>query len=523
MIALIKSEEIKLKRNQIIAYVSFVLIFLLMVTIAVSQPRVSNNKYDPNIFGIAWYALFILAGIGFALTLGIFEFKRFKKDPEILYEGLLIFVPLAIIGARIWYVIFNPGTPIIPSNFRLAGLAIHGGIIATFIGLIAFVRWKKLSYWFILDVVAPGFFIGQIMGRWGNFFNNELFGPAIQSQWIINLMPSFIRSQMFNNGAYHHPTFLYESFLNLIGLIFLLIIRRKRVFKLGDMLAFYLAWYGLVRIPIEILRIMSGTGEPLGFGGVGITSLSQWYLSISLWTSIILIIVGVAIFVLKRVFIKGLPYYADGDRKAILFDLDGTLLDTQPLINKTFTQVFLEYFPNHKLTKAELDSFFGPTLEQTFTKYTDDKNQIKEMIDTFRKYNRIYHQDGVKAFEHAKETLIELKNRGYLIGIVSSKTEEFIKLGLEQNQMLEMIDVIIGHNHVTNHKPDPEPILLALETLGVTADKAIYVGDHPNDIIAAQAANMTSVGVYYANLIKEVLELNPDYMIDSLDKLLLLY
>jgi len=520
MKTLIKDIEKKLKQQEMLTYGGFTLLFILMVLIGGLRPNV-GNLYNPTIFGgITWYALFIMTGVAFAFVLGLIEFKRFGKDPDILYTGILIFLPLAIVGARVWFVIFNPGTPLIPQGMRLAGLAIHGGVIVTFVGTIFFCKWKKINYWWFLDVVVPGFFLGQIFGRWGNFFNAELYGPVIQSQWVINILPGFIRNQMTTSLGVHHPTFLYESLLNLVGVIFLLIIRRKKLLKVGDMLAFYLVWYGLVRIPIEVLRINSGVGEALGFGGIEIRSMAQWYLSVSLWTSFALITAGLAVFFGKRKLQPNLPYYVQGKNKAILFDLDGTLLDTQPLINQTFIQVFKDKFPQHQLTTQELNSFFGPTLNQTFSKYTDDPQKIQELIDYYRQINREIHNQGVKTFPNVVQTLQALKDKGYLLGVVSSKSEEFVRMGLRQNELEEYFTAIVCYEDVTEHKPAPQGIQLAMTQLGSSPENTVYVGDHPNDIKAAQAAGVVSVGVYYANFVDEILQLKPDYMVDTLDKLL---
>ena len=107
-----------------------------------------------------------------------------------------------------------------------------------------------------LDLVAPGFLIGQICGRWGNFFNQELYGPRVENVKTFKmLLPEFITENMYINGAYRHPVFLYESFLNFIGLVVMLILRRKsKNLKSGDLICLYLTWYGVVRIFTESFR-----------------------------------------------------------------------------------------------------------------------------------------------------------------------------------------------------------------------------------------------------------------------------
>ncbi|HHY96529.1 MAG TPA: prolipoprotein diacylglyceryl transferase, partial [Acholeplasma sp.] len=352
------------------------------------------NFGDGN--GIAWYAIFIMTGVIYAVILGYLEFKRAKINPDILWDGLLYTLPLAIIGARLWYVfadilksmslgqlqnnafirepllIFG----ITNQGLQLQGLAIHGAIVVTVVFLIFFTRWKKISYWYVLDVVGPGFMIGQAIGRWGNFINRELYGPVMNFyQW----MPNFIRERMdFALGdtmvntsqppEYHHPVFLYESSWNLIGLIVIISLRHKRIFKVGDIISFYLVWYGIGRIPVELLRILESglSGEPLAVGG----------LSISILTSIGLILTGVAIFLLRRFYFKSKDgYYTDYGKEAILFDLDGTLLDTKEFIFEIVVETFKKYKPEVKLTEKDLLGFFGPTLEESFSKYEENKEK----------------------------------------------------------------------------------------------------------------------------------------------------
>ncbi|VEU83102.1 prolipoprotein diacylglyceryl transferase [Acholeplasma hippikon] len=538
------------KYQNYIVFGGFALVFMFLVFIATFnqvERAKAGGGWDStfNVPGlpVAWYAVFIMVGIIFATILGYLEFKRAEQDPEILWDGLLIFVFVGILGARLWYVFsdilrsITEGTlanndfiknPLLiigynGSSFELAGLAIHGGIIFVFIGLIFFTRRRKISYWFMLDIVAPGFLIGQAMGRWGNFMNRELYGPVMNNA---NWLPAFIRERMdfgagvynVNTGTpeYHHPTFLYESLWNLVGLIIILAFRHKKKFRLGDMLAFYLVWYGVGRIPTETLRILESSlsGEPLSAGGV----------SISILTSIGLIIAGLLVFFLKRKYQKNLPYYDEYGKKAVLFDLDGTLLDTLALIKVNTRETFKKFLPNINLSDDELKAFFGPTLHESFSWYEKDPKKIEQMVTFYRERNRINHHElGVKGFPHAYEALEALKNNGYLIGVVSSKKKEFVELGLEQNDLLKFVDVVVGSDDVNKHKPHPEPILKALEILNVTKENATYVGDHANDVLAAKACGMRAIGVSYSIHYRELLAAKPDIVIDDLEKLLKIF
>ena len=352
----------------------------------------------PNkIFGINLYAVCILIGIIIAYAMGIKEGKRLGIKKTDIGLGVVIIVPISIIGARLWYVLFNLSSF---KNFGevlgfqdgkfvgLAGLAIQGGVIAALISIICYTHIKKISLFRILDIVAPGFLVGQICGRYGNFFNQELYGAKVINTTLFQyFFPSWITENMYINGAYRHPAFFYESSLNLLGLIVMLFLRRKSTkLKSGDLMGIYLVWYGFVRIITENIRLNSGVDEPLMIGNV----------SVSILMSILFILSGVVFLILKR-HIKPMKsdYYQDiieneanNNIDTVIFDLDGTLLNTKPLIDSTFTYVFQMYFPNHNLTDEELNSFFGPTLYDTFSKYESDPKKIDELIEVCKKPNK---------------------------------------------------------------------------------------------------------------------------------------
>ncbi len=503
------------KYQSYILYGGMALLFLLLILIAtLGDAPYSAVAFKLGAFSVQWYAIFILAGIVTAATLSYFEIIRYKQDPNILWDGLLIFVLLAIAGARFWYVIFNldqyNGNIGRMINISEGGLGIHGAIIVVFIGLVFFTKWKKIDYFFVLDIVGPGFLVGQIFGRWGNFMNRELYGPAVES---LNWLPPFIRDNMNINGALRHPTFLYESSWNLVGLILILIFRRKKQVKIGDIFAFYMVWYGIGRIPTELLRLNSGVDEPLMFLNI----------PASIATSVGLILAGIAIFVYRNIKHKNRPTYNDYGRKAVLFDLDGTLLDTIELIYKNIGETFKVHFPDIQLTDEKLKAFVGPTLYESFGWYENDPKKVSEMIDTYRSINAKNHKIPVKSFNNAALVLKSLKEHDYLIGVVSSKIHKFVKLGLEQNDLLQYIDVIIGSDESPRHKPDPMPLQMALESLHVSASNAAYIGDHPNDVVAAKAANVKSIGVAYSVHYEALLASKPDIMIDDLEKLLYIF
>ncbi len=493
------------------------------------------------------YAVCILIGVAIALWLGLREAKKLGIASDDIYLGLIIILPLAIIGARLWYVIFNvdqfPDFLAVlgfqDGEFMgLSGLGIQGGIIVAIIAVFVYCKVKKISFLRVMDLVAPGFLIGQICGRWGNFFNHELYGPAIENSVFLKNIP-FLGDMMYITDpsgitAYRHPVFLYESALNLVGLVLMLVGRRKFKFiKTGDLVGFYLCWYGSVRIFTETLRLNSGTGEPLMAGPV----------PVSILTSILFIIGGILYLVLKRILPKvikekensnpivkelaNIPqdYYvelvnniATNRFDTILFDNDGTLLDTRTLIDRSFIHTFEKFRPDYKLSEEELDSFFGPTLYQTFSKYAESEEETQEMIKYYREYNEPNHDNFAKVFPGAKELLKKLHKKGYKIGVVSSKKNNLLAHGLEHFGLLEYIDIVVGADDVKNHKPAPDALLFAKEKLN--GKNVLYVGDTLNDILAAKNAKMKAVGCLYIKHPEIMLEAKPDYVISNLNELL---
>ncbi len=471
---------------------------------------------------IAWYAIFILTGVVLAVILGVKEGRKLGIAPDIIYTGVVITLPIAIIGARLWYVLFNLSNF---SNFGevlgfrngqfvgLSGLAIQGGVIAALITVYIYCRKRNVKLYRILDLVAPGFLIGQILGRWGNFCNHELYGPIVSNPDFLKAIP-ILGENMYINGAYRHPTFLYESALNLIGLIIMLVLRRKSKKLLsGDLIGIYLIWYGLVRIFTESLRSMSGANEILKWGPI----------PVSIAISIVFIICGIAFLVIKRFlgpkekYQDILKFIFDNKIDTVLFDLDGTLLNTKPLIDRSFIHTFMHFRPDYKLTDEELDSFFGPTLYQTFSRYSNDEEEIQEMIQYYRDYNVPNHDSMVNPFPGAKDTIKDLHKKGVKVGVVSSKKTDLVMHGLEIFGMLEYMDIVIGADEVKNHKPAPDGILLAKEKLN--SKNVLYVGDTKNDILAGKNANVKTCGVLYIKNPSIMLEVSPDYVINKLSEI----
>ena len=203
--------------------------------------------------------------------------------------------------------------------------------------------------------------------------------------------------------------------------------------------------------------------------------------------------------------------------KGVLFDLDGTIIDSAPSIIRCFEKTFTDLFPEVVLTEEEKLSFLGPTLVQTFSKYTDDMDYVYKAFDLYVMHSTLEHDnDMIPAFPNAEAVLKELKEKGYKVGLVTSKKNNMAKRGLENNGLLKYIDILVGFDNVKNHKPAPDSLLKACDMLNLKPNELIYVGDHVNDIIAAKRANMKSVGVEFSHNIDKLKLENPDYIIKDL-------
>ena len=210
-------------------------------------------------FEIRFYALCILFGMIMAIVISLRECKKLRINSDDIFNGAVIGIILGILGARIYYVIFEWSSyKDHPSEiFAIwnGGLAIHGGIIVAFIFAYFYCKKKGINRLAVLDMVAIGLLIGQICGRWGNFFNQEAHGGETTRAFLESLhLPKFIIEQMREGYTYYHPTFLYESLWNATALVAVLILRRTKTIRLGDIAGIYLIWYGIGRFWIEGMR-----------------------------------------------------------------------------------------------------------------------------------------------------------------------------------------------------------------------------------------------------------------------------
>ena len=249
---------------------------------------IENLKNQISVFGfsIAYYGIIIGIGMLTGIWVAQNDAKRRGQDPDIYLDFALYGIIFAIIGARLYYVIFEwdmyKDNLLQIFNLRAGGLAIYGGVIGAVLTLIVFTRKRKVSFFSMADSGVLGLITGQIIGRWGNFFNCEAFGGYTDSLLAMRIKRSLVNENMLNgdvlnhliveNGVEYiqvHPTFLYESLWNLGLLMFMLWYRKRKKFD-GEMLWIYLVGYGLGRFWIEGLRtdqlILFGTGIAVSQG-----------------------------------------------------------------------------------------------------------------------------------------------------------------------------------------------------------------------------------------------------------------
>jgi phosphatidylglycerol:prolipoprotein diacylglycerol transferase len=209
---------------------------------------------------VHWYGIILGLGALTGLLLAVREGKRFGIVPDFFMDLLLVGVPSAIVGARLYYVAFQwdqyKDHPIDIIKIWEGGIAIYGALIGAIIGAIIYTRRKGYNFWRIADICAPSLIAGQMIGRWGNFMNQEAHGGPVPESFLRDTLhlPNFIVNQMFIDGRYYHPTFLYESLWNLAGLLLLFWLRRRPFLRAGELFAAYFAWYSLGRFYVEGVR-----------------------------------------------------------------------------------------------------------------------------------------------------------------------------------------------------------------------------------------------------------------------------
>ncbi len=266
------------------------------------------NPIAFNLGGIRvhWYGIIIASAVVLATILAVQEAKRRRIDPDSIYDLILWALPVAIITARMYYVIFEWGyyQNHVDEIVRVwdGGIAIYGALIGAGIVVYLFCRANWIPVWLMLDIIAPVLIMAQGIGRWGNFMNQEAFGRITSLTFLQSLhLPHFIIQQMLIDGAYRQPTFLYESLWDILGFIVLMSLRHKKhLFKQGEVFLSYVIWYAFGRFFVEGMRT---------------DSLMLLGIRVSQWLSVILFIGAIGILVFRRKSMRErLPDYLEGNQ-----------------------------------------------------------------------------------------------------------------------------------------------------------------------------------------------------------------
>lgn len=435
-----------------------------------------SSFVDIGTISIKWYAVLILIGAFSAFYVSTKNLQKLGYPSGMIDDLFFGSLVSGIVGARLWYVLFYDLQTYIANPISIlmtwqGGMAIQGGLLLGALFAFFFLKRKGISFMRFADAIVPNILIAQAIGRWGNFMNQEAYGKIVDEAYF-NLFPAFIKNNMLIGGAYREPTFLYESVLNIVGFILIVyVLKRFSDNRRGDLMYAYLMWYGVTRFWVEGLRT-----DSLMFMGFRMAQL----------TSVAFILIGLLgkLGVYDRFMKKKKP--------VLLFDFDGTLGDTEPLIIESMKHTIKHFRPEVQISRDDEISFLGPTLNTILARYLNE-SEIEEGIKIYRENNKELHPQLIKPMPNAIELIHDLKAEGYTIGIVSSKKKEMVEYGVQLIGLENQFDVIIGYDEVKQHKPSPEGIFNACKALGIDHDNCVYVGDTSTDILASNNAGLYSI------------------------------
>ncbi|MBQ1476759.1 MAG: prolipoprotein diacylglyceryl transferase [Erysipelotrichaceae bacterium] len=435
---------------------------------------------------IQWYAVLILTGAFLTLYFSKRDLKEARYiDVDGFMDDLFIYTLWAgIIGARLWFCLFyNPSFylshPLEIIKIWEGGLAIHGGLFAGAAFACWFCKKKNVSFLKTADCILPNVLIAQALGRWGNFVNQECHGPEVAESFFDGIL-FFLKKGMYIDGHYYEPLFFFESMGCLLGWILIrTLVKRYGRRKRGDMVWSYLMWYGIVRAFIEVRRT---------------DSLLIGHFKTAVLVSLAFVVLGLLGYfgVIDKIFVRK-------RKPTVLFDLDGTLIDTNRSIVEAYRDLFKKYAKEEDFTKERQVEVLGPGLRELFPTYFPDKD-VDALVSEWREKNREYGDLYNKLNPHAAEVLEELKKEGCYVGIVSTKGREAIRHNLELFHIEDYVDDYCGFEDASKPKPSPEGIFNILKKNHWNKDDVIVIGDSYNDILSAN--NYGAYAVAY--------DINPD-------------
>ena len=415
-------------------------------------------------FDIRWYALLILTGA----LLAYFRIRKHVKESRYIdldfFDNFFIFTLwFGIVGARIWFCMFYNFSYYISNPLDIiriwdGGLAIQGGLVFGAVFAYYYVKKHNYSFMKLIDMVLPNVLLAQGIGRWGNFVNRECHGGEVAEEYFNGVL-SFLKNGMNIGGHYYEPLFFYESVLCLIGWVLIEFVLRKKQNKRGDLAYAYLMWYGVIRFFIEARRT-----DSLYLGSIKMAQL----------TSIVFVIAGLLGYlgVFNKIFKKIKP--------TVLFDFDGTLMDTKQGIIEAYKALFEKYSDLSKFTDEVKQEIIGPALRDLFPKYFPDYDYDTLYAD-YRKRQQEVSKTTTHPTENSVEVLKKLHEAGYNIGIISTRSKQGIENLLKTFNLTEYIDDICGLNEVEKLKPDPQGIFYLINRNKWNRE-CVLVGDSMMDI-----------------------------------------
>ncbi|WP_030143525.1 MULTISPECIES: prolipoprotein diacylglyceryl transferase [Mycetocola] len=262
--------------------------------ISLSIPSPEINSFNIGPITIYFYALCIMAGIVAAAFLVNHRLNKLGAGNGVVLDMILLTVPIGIIGARIFHVLTHPNDYFYPGanlwevvDIRSGGIAIFGALLGGAVGAWLGCKWTGLRFWVFADALAPGLLLAQAFGRFGNYFNQELFGTPTDLPWGLQIDSTNAAWPLgLPAGTLFHPTFLYEVIWNLLGVLFLLWLSRKINVGWGKVFGAYLIWYGAGRTVWESIRI-----DP-----------SEIFLGIrvNVWAALLAILVGIVLIIVQN-------------------------------------------------------------------------------------------------------------------------------------------------------------------------------------------------------------------------------
>ena len=461
-----------------------------------------------EIFGlhIQWYAILIVTGALITLYLSKRDLKEAKNiDINGFLDDYFIYVLwFGLIGARLWFCAFSDinyylNNPLEIFKVWNGGLAIHGGLVGGLIFTIFYCKKKNVSLLKTMDAILPNVLIAQALGRWGNFVNKECHGPEVDESFYNGIL-SFLKDGMNINGHYYEPEFFYESILCIIGWLIIHFIIKKYQNKRGDLVWAYLMWYGLIRAFIEQRRT---------------DSLMIGNFKMAVLTSIVFIVVGILGYlgIFDKLFFKK-------KKPTILFDFDGTLINTDHSIIEAYRQLFINRNKENEFTKEREIEILGPGLRELFPIYFEGED-VEALVEEYRSYNHELGRIHNKPYENAYEVLKQLKEENYDIGIVSTKQKETILETLKTFNMDEFIDDICGVDEVKKLKPNPEGLINIVNKNKWNSEDVIYIGDSVGDIGAGNNYGAYTIAYQsHPEKKEQLLSSNPNRSIDNLIEIL---